>query len=142
MRPVRALVVDDEPVLLRMLDAALRGEGYEVILASDGRTALEQIDRAHPDVVLLDVMLPLVDGWTVLEALREDAERPRIVCLTAKDAFRDRVRGWRLGVDEYVTKPVAVDELLETVSDVVTRSSDRRVARRLEALRELGVPLG
>lgn len=133
----RVLVVDDEPALLRLLRVTLEGEGYEVLLASDGRTALQRIRSEQPDIVLLDIMMPVVDGWGVLEGLRSEERRPRVICLTAKESRRDRLRGWRLGADEYVTKPFGVDHLLEVMTDVLERTPDERESRRTRAVEEL-----
>lgn len=133
----RVLVVDDEPALLRLLRVTLEGEGYEVLLASDGRTALQRIRSEQPDLVLLDIMMPVVDGWGVLEGLRSEEPRPRVICLTAKESRRDRLRGWRLGADEYVTKPFGVDHLLGVMTEVLERTSDERESRRTRAVEEL-----
>lgn len=138
MSRLKVLVVDDEPSLLRMLNAMLSGEGYEVLLASDGQTALRRIAEDHPDVVLLDVMMPVLDGWGVLESLRDEPNRPRVICLTAKESRRDRLKGWRLGADEYVTKPVDVDRLAELIPEVARRTPADQERRRREALEALG----
>ncbi len=134
----KVLVVDDEPALLRMLQLALESEGYRVMLASDGRTALTRAREEQPDLVLLDIMMPVIDGWAVLEELRGMDCRPKIVCFTAKDSNRDRLKGWRLGADEYVTKPVDMDRLLGLVGDVLSRTRGGQEERRRQALRELG----
>lgn len=134
----KVLVVDDEPSLLRMLRAALEVEGYEVLLASDGLTGLQRIGEDQPKVVLLDVMMPLADGWTVLERLNGMADRPRVICLTAKDSPRDELRGWRLGADDYVTKPFDVDDLLRRIATVLERGPAERNRRRTEAIEQLG----
>lgn len=134
----KVLVVDDEPSLLRLLQVALESEGYRVMLASDGRTALTRAREEEPDLMLLDIMMPVIDGWGVLEGLRELENRPKVVCLTAKDSTRDRLKGWRLGADEYVTKPFDMDRLLELVGDVLSRTHDEQEERRRQALRELG----
>src|SRR5688500_4661558 len=134
----RVLVVDDEPSLLRLLQITLETEGYDVILASDGQTAVTRIEQEAPDIVLLDVMMPVIDGWGVLERLEGSPRRPRVICLTAKTNKRDIVRGWTLGADEYLTKPFGLDELLDTVQAVLERTPDELRKRREEAIAELG----
>lgn len=135
---MKVLVCDDEPSLLRLLQVTLETEGYEVILASDGETALKRAEQEDPDVMLLDVMMPVIDGWGVLERLRAFERRPRVICLTAKTNRRDLVKGWELGTDEYLTKPFGIDELLDTVTDVAGRTPEQREARRRQAILELG----
>ncbi|HVL81473.1 MAG TPA: response regulator transcription factor [Actinomycetota bacterium] len=135
----RVLIVDDDPLLLRVLHLALETEGYEVLLASDGDTALKRM-RERPDVVLLDVMMPLLDGWGVLERMRGMEQRPRMVALTGKVGRRDEIRAWQLGVDEYVIKPFDTEKLLGLIRDLVERTPDEQAKRRDEALRALGVP--
>ena len=133
----RLLVVDDEPSLLRLLQASLETEGYEVILASDGETALKMVDREQPDFMVLDVMMPVIDGWGVLEKIKDRPKRPRVICLTAKANRRDLVKGWMLGADEYLTKPFDLEKLFETIAEVERRSPDEQAERRSAALKEL-----
>lgn len=111
----RVLIVDDEPDILLMLRMNLEAEGYETLLAGDGETALRRIGEERPDVVLLDVMMPVLDGWGVLEQLSTLTERPRVIVLSAKSSDRDFHRAWELGADEYVTKPFDPDELMEII---------------------------
>jgi len=133
----RVLIVDDEPSLLRLLQVTLQGEGYEILLASDGQTALRRIREEEPDVVLLDVMMPVVDGWQVLESLDGLSPRPRVICLTAKTSRRDQAKGWRLGADDYLTKPFPVDRLIELMDEVLARSDAEQQRLRSDALRKL-----
>lgn len=111
----RVLIVDDEPDILLMLRMNLEAEGHETLLAGDGETALRRIGEERPDVVLLDVMMPVLDGWGVLEQLALMQDRPRVIVLSAKSTERDIHRAWELGADEYVTKPFDPDDLMETI---------------------------
>ncbi|HEX5949571.1 MAG TPA: response regulator [Actinomycetota bacterium] len=111
------LVVDDEPQVVWMLRFSLEAEGYQTISAADGRDALEQIRRNRPKVVLLDIMMPVMDGWSVLEELRTlpAEERPRVVVVSARASVRDRDKAVELGADAFVAKPFNVDDLLGVV---------------------------
>ncbi len=116
------LIVDDEDNLRSMLAAALRHHGYEVTTASNGREALEQIPREHPDLVLLDVMMPDLDGFEVLRRLRNDHDRTPVLFLTARDTTEDKVRGLTLGGDDYLQKPFSLDELVARAEAILRRT--------------------
>lgn len=109
------LVVDDEPQVVWMLQFSLEAEGFRTFAARDGRVALEEIRRHHPELMLLDIMMPSVDGWSVLEQLKElpEAERPRVVIVSARASLRDRAKAAELGADAFVAKPFDVDILVE-----------------------------
>jgi two-component system alkaline phosphatase synthesis response regulator PhoP len=111
------LVVDDEPQVVWMLRFSLEAEGYQTFTAGDGRDALDQIRRNRPKVVLLDIMMPVMDGWSVLEELRTlpAEERPRVVVVSARASVRDREKAVELGADAFVSKPFNVDDLLGVV---------------------------
>ena len=121
--PIRAVVVDDEDSLTDLLSMALRYEGWDVKLASDGQKALSVIREFRPDVVVLDVMLPDIDGLTVLARLRADGIHVPILFLTAKDAVEDRVAGLTVGGDDYVTKPFSLEELVARLRALIRRSA-------------------
>jgi CheY-like chemotaxis protein len=108
------LVVDDEPQVVWVLEFSLQAEGYETFSAHDGMEALDQIHRCHPDLMVLDVMMPRMDGWSVLEALADmpAAERPRVVMVTALASASDRDRATRLGAEAFVPKPFDMDQLV------------------------------
>lgn len=110
--PVRALVVDDELNLAELLTTALRLEGMEVAAAHDGGSALRLAREYLPDLVVLDVMLPDMDGFTVLRRLRAQGARMPVLFLTARDAVEDRVAGLTVGGDDYVTKPFSLEEVV------------------------------
>ena len=117
----RVLVVDDEPYIVEMIAMSLRYVGYEVGTAASGQEALDVASRFRPDLVILDVMLPDIQGFEVLRALRRDTDAP-VLFLTARDSVEDRVRGLTLGADDYVTKPFSLEELVARVAAVLRRS--------------------
>ena len=119
----KVLVVDDEPALARALAINLRAHGWEVVTAADGRSALEAAATEHPDVVLLDLGLPDIDGTEVLAGLRGWTKVP-IVVLSARQHGEDKVEALDLGADDYVTKPFAMNELLARLRAAVRRSQD------------------
>jgi two-component system, OmpR family, alkaline phosphatase synthesis response regulator PhoP len=136
----RVLVIDDEAPIRLLCRVNLEAEGIEVLEASDGPTGLEQARAAEPDVILLDVMMPGLDGWQVAEQLLEDdATRSiPIVFLTARAEFRDRARGLDLGGIDYVTKPFNPLELAPLVEDMLKRvERGERDELRGEKLAEL-----
>ena len=118
----RVLVVDDEPQILRALGINLRARGYEVDLAPDGERALDVAARHHPDVVVLDLGLPGIDGVDVIRGLRGWSQVP-IVVLSVRDAEGDKVAALDAGADDYVTKPFGMDELLARLRAAVRRSA-------------------
>src|SRR3989441_2224223 len=115
------LAADDDPQLLRLITRNLQLEGYDVLAASDGQQALELIENNSPDLVLLDVMMPRMDGFTVCYRVREFSAVP-IIIITARGQDQDKVRGLDLGADDYLTKPFSVDELLARVRAVLRRA--------------------
>ncbi|MET9293133.1 response regulator transcription factor [Streptomyces sp. NPDC003077] len=120
--PARVLVVDDEPDLTDVLAAALRAEGCEVRTAADGTSALETAAAFHPDAVVLDWMLPDIDGIAVLRRLRERAPGLCVLFLTARDAVEDRIAGITAGGDDYVTKPFSLEEVLARLRGLLRRA--------------------
>ena len=111
------LVVDDEPQVVWMLTFSLEAEGFQTLTARDGVSALAEIRRHHPRLVLLDIMMPVMDGWSVLEELQKlpSAERPKVIVVSARASLRDRAKATELGADAFVAKPFSVDELVETL---------------------------
>jgi two-component system copper resistance phosphate regulon response regulator CusR len=122
---MRLLVVEDDQMLADALAEGLRNEGYAVDQAFDGREALHMLSSTSYDCALLDVMLPDVDGFSVLRALRERGKPVPVVLLTARDGVEDRVRGLDLGADDYVVKPFAWEELSARVRGVIRRAYGR-----------------
>ena len=115
------LVVEDEPAMLRGISDALRAKGYSVLTAADGEKGLELAAASRPDLVLLDVMLPKVNGYEVCRLLREEGMDVPILMLTAKDQESDVVLGLNIGADDYVTKPFSIRELLARVNAFLRR---------------------
>jgi two-component system, OmpR family, response regulator len=120
--PVRVLVVDDETNITDLVATALRYEGFEVADASDGRTALTLVSTFRPDLIVLDVMLPDLDGFEVQRRLVDDGRRTPVVFLTARDATEDKVKGLTIGGDDYVTKPFSLEELIARIRTVLRRA--------------------
>jgi len=115
------LTADDDPQLLRLVARNLEFEDYDVLTASDGKQALEMIETHSPDAVLLDVMMPQMDGFMVCQRVREFSSVP-IILVTARGQDQDKVRGLDLGADDYLTKPFSIDELLARVRAVLRRA--------------------
>ena len=118
----RVLVVEDDPTVAEVVVSYLRHAGFEVAAAADGRTALDTIGDWRPDLVVLDLMLPGLDGWAVCGQLRARDERLPVIMLTALGEENDRVRGLELGADDYVSKPFSPRELVLRVRSVLRRS--------------------
>jgi DNA-binding NarL/FixJ family response regulator len=119
----RLLVVDDEPNLLRAVAACLRSEGYEVTTARSGRDALASLAESIPDLIISDVRMPGMDGYTLVHRIRSSPRTALVpvIFLTAKDLKRDRIEGFRTGVDAYITKPFEPDELLAVITAIFNR---------------------
>ncbi len=124
MRP-RVLLVDDDSAILRMLVRTLEAEGYETDAASDGPSALIRAEASVPDVIVLDVAMPGMDGLAVSRRLREKGQRVPILFLTARDAVSDRVAGLDAGGDDYLVKPFATDELEARLRALLRRGRTR-----------------
>ncbi|MDN6429760.1 MAG: response regulator transcription factor [Propionibacterium sp.] len=120
--PAHVLVVDDEEVLAELLAAALRHHGWEVRAAADGWRALDVARDFDPDVVVLDIQMPGLDGMETLARLRKTDPRLPVLFLTARDAVADRVAGLRAGADDYVTKPFDLDEVIARLDSLLRRS--------------------
>jgi DNA-binding response OmpR family regulator len=130
----RILVVDDEPSIVDVLAYNLQRANYEVITARDGEEALALARRNQPDLIILDLMLPRIDGLEVCRALRRERDVP-IIMLTARDSEVDRVVGLELGADDYVVKPFSVRELMARVKSVLRRAAPRPTETMPEAVR-------
>jgi DNA-binding response OmpR family regulator len=115
----RILVVDDEPDILLLHRLNLEGAGHEVLLAADGMKALERIGADQPDCVVLDVMMPVLDGWGVLEALQDRSDAPPVLVVSAKSAAADIEHALSMGAKGYLAKPFNAQALLEEVASLV-----------------------
>ncbi|MFF4405055.1 response regulator transcription factor [Streptomyces sp. NPDC001262] len=134
--PVRVLVVDDEASLADLLRLALRYEGWDVHTAPDGAEAVRRAREFRPDAVVLDVMLPDMDGLAVLGRLRRELPDVPVLFLTAKDSVEDRIAGLTAGGDDYVTKPFSLEEVVARLRGLLRRS--RAVAPRNESVLQVG----
>ena len=117
------LIVEDEQKIAELLRLYLEREGYVASIASDGGEAMEMFRKLDPDLVLLDVMLPVMDGWDVLRAVREESMTP-VIMLTARGELNDKVSGLRMGADDYITKPFEMKEVLARIEAVLRRGGD------------------
>jgi two-component system OmpR family response regulator len=120
--PARLLVVDDEATILELLSGSLRLAGFEVVMAASGAEAVRAAASSRPDLVLLDVMMPDGDGFETLRRIRSGGSEVPVIFLTARDEVTDRVRGFKEGGDDYVTKPFSLDELLGRIRAVLKRT--------------------
>jgi two-component system OmpR family response regulator len=125
---MRTLIVEDEPDLLSSLMKALREDGYAVDGAADGEEGLYKAENYEYDAIVLDVMLPGIDGWELLHRLRKTRKTP-VLMLTARDAVRDRIRGLDTGADDYLVKPFDLEELLARLRAIIRRSASQAEAR-------------
>ena len=132
-RPV-ALVVDDESNILRFVRANLRASGYEVASAVTGTEALAQFEAVNPNVIILDIMLPEIDGLEVCRRIRNMSDVP-IIIITAKDDIQDAVEGLNAGADDYITKPFAVEELLARINAVMRRTKSNIIQTPADKIR-------
>jgi DNA-binding response OmpR family regulator len=134
----KILVVDDEKKIVDIVKAYLEKEGYQVIFAYDGKTALEIAKNQSPDLIVLDLMLPEVSGWDVCRALRKTSEVP-IIMLTAREEVSDKIVGLELGADDYVTKPFSASELVSRVRAVLRRTEGRKESKALINVADLTI---
>ena len=134
MRPevARLLVVDDEATIRELLSGSLRFAGYEVVTAANGAEAVRAAAAMRPDLVLLDVMMPGGDGFEVVRRVRDTNPDVPVIFLTARDEVADRVTGFDLGADDYVTKPFSLDEVLARIRAVLKRAGQGASASRLQ----------
>ena len=133
----RVLIVDDEPDILLMLRVNLEADGFETALAADGDTALKRIADDRFDLMLLDVMMPVMDGWGVLDALPSLVHPPRVIVVSAKSSDRDITRAIEAGAVDYLTKPFSPAELGTLVQQVVALSPDELDAYRTARLQRI-----
>lgn len=144
----KILVVDDDPTMVKLINVNLKLNNYSVVEATSGEQALDVLAGQPLDLVVLDIMMPGVDGWEVLKRIRGDrtTEEMPVILVTAKTQDSDVIRGWELGADEYVIKPFNPLLLVEVIKMVLDRSYEERLERRkkqkekLEVLRSLSRP--
>lgn len=134
--PIRVLAVDDEASLTDLMKMALRYEGWDVQTAATGQEALAKARDFKPDVIVLDIMLPDLDGMSVLQRLRGDGDDVPVLFLTAKDALDDRIAGLTAGGDDYVTKPFSLEEVVARLRGLIRRTA--RVAAEADSVITVG----
>ena len=134
----KILVVDDEKRIVEILKAYLERDGYRVIAAYDGRSALELARNNSPDLIILDLMLPEISGWDVCRTLRKESDVP-IIMLTARDETTDKIVGLELGADDYVTKPFDPKELVTRVRTVIRRSEGGMASKPVLNVADLSI---
>ena len=125
---IKILVVDDEPLYLRLLKVNLESEGYEIETANNGEEALERLVQATPNLIIMDIMMPKMDGITACERIRQFSNVP-IILLTARTEEQDKVKGLNIGADDYVSKPFSATELVARVRAILRRTQDRPESR-------------
>jgi DNA-binding response OmpR family regulator len=123
--PKKILIIEDDPGILLSLKDELESEGYVAYSAEDGEKGLEMAKQQRPDLIILDIMLPIMDGYEVCKRLRMEGDATPIIMLTVKDKEIDRVLGLELGADDYVTKPFSLRELMARVKAVLRRTEER-----------------
>ena len=123
--PKKILIIEDDPGILLSLKDEFESEGYTVSTAEDGEKGLEIAKQQRPDLIILDIMLPVLDGYEVCKRLRMEGDTTPIIMLTVKDKEIDRVLGLELGADDYVTKPFSLRELMARVKSVLRRTEER-----------------
>ncbi|NGN65929.1 response regulator transcription factor [Streptomyces sp. A7024] len=131
MAPERLLVVEDDPTLRELLSASLRLAGFDVAAAESGAQALASVREQRPELIVLDVMLPDIDGFEVVRRLRAQQADPPVLFLTARDAPEDRIGGLRAGGDDYVTKPFNLEELVLRIRAILRRAGGRQPDGRI-----------
>lgn len=136
----KVLVVDDDPLVTGLVRINLELEDFEVVEAWGGEEALQMIAESAPDLVLLDVMMPELDGWDLLRMLRENPDTTHlpVVLLTAKVQERDVAKGWQMGADGYITKPFNPLEMVDRLKAVLAMTGDERLAQRRDATSKYG----
>jgi len=118
----KVLVVDDEPSITDLVSMALRCEQFDVRVAGNGREALDAVESFSPDLAVLDIIMPDIDGFEVAQRLRNQGVKLPILFLTARDATEDKVRGLSLGGDDYMTKPFSIEELVARIRSILRRA--------------------
>ncbi|MFP4640841.1 MAG: response regulator transcription factor [Chloroflexota bacterium] len=125
----KVMVIDDDVSLLRLLKKSLEKAGYEVDVASSGAEGLKMMYEQQPDIIVLDVMMPVMDGWEVCRRIRQLSDVP-VIMLTAKSDEKDKVRGFKLGVDDYVTKPFSFAEFTARIGAILQRADGDSSAKK------------
>lgn len=130
------MIVDDDPSVRSVVATVLNEGDHHIRLATGGHEAMQLIEDKVPDLIVLDLMMPGMDGWEVLRQLRKTGikAKTRVLCLTGKSSERDYLQGWKLGVDDYLTKPFEPDDLLEAARQTLSMTQEQLQQRRAEEL--------
>ena len=136
----KILVVDDEKKIVEIIKAYLEREGFQIIPAYDGKSAIDLAFNQHPDLIVLDLMLPEISGWDVCRAIRKESEVP-IIMLTARDEVTDKIIGLEMGADDYITKPFEPKELVSRVRAVLRRTAAPTAMQNIIRLADLVIDL-
>jgi two-component system OmpR family response regulator len=136
----KILIVDDERKIVQIIQAYLEREGFQAITAYDGKTAVETAHKQHPDLIVLDLMLPEISGWDVCRAIRKESEVP-IIMLTARDEVTDKIVGLEMGADDYVTKPFDPKELISRVRAVLRRTETKASTKEIIRIADLSIDI-
>ena len=137
----KILVVDDEKKIVEIIKAYLERESYQVIIAFDGKAALDLALKQHPDLIILDLMLPEMSGWDVCRSVRRESEVP-IIMLTARDEVTDKIIGLEMGADDYLTKPFDPKELVSRVRAVLRRTESKPIPEDILRIADLAINIG
>lgn len=130
----RVLIIEDDPNIAELIRLYLEKDGFEVVISHDGKDGLDSFYKIHPDIILLDIMLPELDGWTVCREIRKTDNTP-IIMLTAKDETVDKVTGLSLGADDYISKPFDMKEVIARIHAVLRRSFPSETAQTETAIK-------
>ena len=130
----KILIVDDDENICELLNLYLKKDGFDTVIANDGRQAVECAEKYSPDLIMLDIMLPELDGWQVCREIRKKSEVP-IIMLTAKGETFDKILGLELGADDYITKPFDTKEVIARIKAVLRRSNDNEKQNKTQEVR-------
>ncbi len=130
----KILIVDDDENICELLNLYLKKDGFETVMAFDGMQAVEYAEKSSPDLILLDIMLPKLDGWQVCREIRKNSDVP-IIMLTAKGETFDKILGLELGADDYITKPFDTKEVIARIRAVLRRSNDKENQQDIKEVR-------
>lgn len=138
MPSYKILIIEDEKQIARFIELELKHEGYDVYVCYDGKEGLKKVEEIHPDLILLDIMLPGINGIEICRKIRQHSNVP-IIMVTAKDDIPDRVMGLDSGADDYVTKPFAIEELLARIRAALRKSKQLNIIREILTIADLTI---
>lgn len=138
MPTYKILIIEDEKQIARFIELELKHEGYDVYVSFDGREGLKKVEEIHPDLILLDIMLPGINGMEVCRRVRQFSNIP-IIMVTAKDEITDKVMGLDIGADDYITKPFAIEELLARIRATLRKSKQLNIVHEILTIGDLTI---